>query len=118
VFESNGDPSDDWQYQGDFDWDLFRDTDRWYQLSIHGDGSKDLVASEPLGPALPSGVRALLYEDTILWLIPAGEFAGDTLRVRVTSFVHDGSYDPATGQGDVSGADPTAPLLEVMPIGE
>jgi hypothetical protein len=117
VFESNGDPADDWQYQGDFDWDFFRDTDRWYQLSIHGDGSKDVYVSEPLGAALPSGVRALLFEDSILWLIPSGEFDGDTLSARVTSFVHDGSYDPDTGQGDVSGADPTEPLMEVIPVG-
>ncbi|MCB2224907.1 MAG: hypothetical protein KQH83_12125 [Actinobacteria bacterium] len=116
VFESNGDPSDDWQYQGDYEWDFFRDTDRWYQVLIHADGTRELLVTEPLGPPLPSGARALLFEDTVLWLIPAGEFDGDTLSGRVSAFVHDGTYDPATGQGDVSGADPTEPLVEVVSL--
>ena len=32
VFDSDGDPANDWQWVSPWDFDLFQDTDRWYQL--------------------------------------------------------------------------------------
>jgi hypothetical protein len=117
VFESNGDPSDDWQFQGQFDWDFFQGADRWYQLFIHGDGSKEISVSQTLGPLLPSGVRALIFEDMILWIIPSSELPADTPLGQVSSFVHDGTFNPATGGGDVLGANPQEPLQPVVDVG-
>ena len=44
------------------------------------------------------------------------EFSGQDPRGRVTAFVHDGTFNPANGMGDVIGADPTEPLLELVPL--
>jgi hypothetical protein len=118
VFESNGDPSDDWQFQGGFDWDFFIGTDRWYQAHWDpGSGTWTLVVSNTLTNGGPSGVRALIMGDTILWIIPKSELPAEVPGVRVTSFVHDGSYRAEVSGGDVNGADPTEPLIPVEPIG-
>lgn len=117
VFESNGDPSDDWEYQGDFDWDLYQGTDRWYE--IHWDpvsGAWTMTVSDTLTPHGPSGARALLFGDTILWVIPAAEFESDTPAYRVTSFVHDGTFAPEVSGGDVSGTDPTELPIPVIDL--
>ena len=118
VFESNDDSSDDWQFQGGFDWDFFIGTDRWYQ--IHWDPDSQawaLAVSDGTTAAGPSGARVVIIGDTVLWIIPKSELPAATPEVRVTSFVHDGTYRAEVSGGDVNGANPTEPLLEVPPLG-
>lgn len=117
VFESNGDPADDWQFQGGFDWDFFIGTDRWYQIDWDpAAGAWSMRVSNALDPAGPSGARALVIGDTVIWLIPGSEFVAAVPEVRVTSFIHDGSFAPEASGGDVSGADPTTSLIPVEPL--
>lgn len=114
VFDSNGDPSDDWVYQGEYDWDLYQGTDRWYQVNWDPAAQEwSMLVSAGLDAYGPSAARAMLFGDTILWLIPAAEFSADLPAYRVTSFVHDGTFAPEVSGGDVSGLDPTEPPIAV-----
>jgi len=118
VFESNDDPSDDWQFRGDFDWDFFIGTDRWYQANWDPNSqSWSMTVTNGLDPGGPSGARAIVMGDTIIWVIPRDEFAAEVPEVRVTSFIHDGTYRPEVSGGDVNGADPTEQLVPVLPLG-
>lgn len=118
VFESNDDPTDDWQFQGQFDWDYFIGTDRWYQIHWDPDAQTwSMTVTNALEAGGPSGARALIAGDTVIWLIPKSEFPAPIPEVRVTSFIHDGSFRPEVSGGDVSGADPTEPLIPVTPLG-
>lgn len=117
VFDSDGDPANDWQYQGDFDWDFYQGADRWYQLEWDPTTQAwSLRVSDNLDAYGPSGVRAILFGDTIMWVIPASEFASEFPAYRVTSFVHDGTFTPEVSGGDVSGADPTEPPIPVTAL--
>lgn len=75
-----------------------------------------MTVSDTLTPHGPSGARALLFGDTILWVIPAAEFESDTPAYRVTSFVHDGTFAPEVSGGDVSGTDPTELPIPVIDL--
>jgi len=115
VWESNEDPSDDWQFQGEFDWDFYRGTDRWYRLITEGGSGEwslvvnDLTGGEPYA----SGARALVKGPVVLWVIPMWEFESEQPAYRVSAFRHDGTFDPEFGAGDVSGADPTEPPIPI-----
>lgn len=116
VFDSDADPANNWQYQGDFDWDFFRDTDRWYQVQFDaasGAWSMDVVDLAATG-AVSSAARVLIDGDTIIWVIPASEFAAETPLVRVSAFRHDGTFAPQASGGDVSGENPTEPPRPVV----
>ncbi len=117
VFESNDDPSDDWQYQGPYDWDFFIGTDRWYQINWDPDSQQwSMTVTNGQKPGGETAARAVLAGDTIFWMIPASEFASPNPTYRVTSFIHDGTYAPEASGGDVSGDDPTEPLLPIYPV--
>jgi hypothetical protein len=115
VFDSDGDPTNDWQFNVPFDWDYFRDTDRWYQLMWNPSTSAwsltvtQVDGTQATAPSA-SAVRAALNGDTITWFIPATELPAAQPGYRVTAFGHDGAYSASDRGGDVSGADPTEPL--------
>ena len=124
VFESDGDPANDWVYNEPFDWDYFQGADRWYQAiysHASGDWLVDVtqVAAGNQTTSVPSAVRAVVDGRWIFWFIPADEIPDFPGRLRATAFVHDGFFGEATRAGDVTGADPTEPLfnVEAAPVG-
>jgi hypothetical protein len=115
VFDSDGQPANDWQFRPPFDFDLFRDTDRWYQLIWnHQAGQWNLTVTQVNNSqqtaSVPSAVRAVIQGDTIVFFIPASEFSVDRPPYRMTAFGHDGAFSESDRGADVSGTDPTAPL--------
>jgi hypothetical protein len=117
VFESNDDPSDDWQFQGDFDWDLYQGTDRWYELNWDpATQAWTVTVRDGLDEASTTSARALLMGSTIVWVISKDELPAEVPEYRVSAFVHDGSFRPEASGGDVNGANPTEPLTPIQPL--
>ena len=117
VFDSDGDPADDWVPRDDFDLDFYQGTDRWYQIDLDPDrGQWAMTVSDGLAAYGPSAARAIVFGDTIVWIVPASEFDADLPAYRVPSFVHDGTLAPEASGGDVSGVDPTEPPLPVLDL--
>ena len=116
VFDSDGDPANDWQFYPPFDFDLFQGTDRWYQLVWdHSTQQWSLDVTQvdtslSTGSYAGSAVRAVIQGDTIVFFIPASEFEIELPPYRLTSFGHDGAYSESDRGADVSGIDPTEPL--------
>ena len=100
--------SDDWTPQvGEFD--LFQATDTWFELIYRPDATpawrlQKRTALAP-GAAAPTGAVAFVDGLRVILLVPALELERglDTLRFRVTSFVHERD-DPLGAEG-VSMAD-------------
>lgn len=116
VFDSDGDPSNDWQFNPPFDWDYFIGTDRWYQATYtHSDATWVLAVTQVgAGGALefgqPSSVRVVIDGAWVVWFVPTAELASYPAPYRVTAFGHDGAFTQDTRGGDVSGSNPTEPL--------
>ena len=114
VADSDGDPSNNFQYQSPYNWDYFQDTDLWYQLIGNpSSGTWIAVVGGPrYGAQTASALRVVIEEDTITFFIPAAEFGDlDLVRYRLSAFQHDGSYRAAVSSGDVSGENPAvAPI--------
>ena len=95
--------TDDWSPQvGDFD--LFQDTDTWFELIYRPDAAppwrlQKRTAVDP-GAAAPTGATAFVDGTRVVLLIPALELERDlpSLRFRVTSFVHERG-DPLGARG-------------------
>jgi len=121
VFDSDGEAANDWQFFPPFDFDLFQGADRWYQLIWDHNAQEwfldvtQVDGSQAPGP-YASAVRAVIDDDTIVFFIPASEFELDQPPYRMTSFGHDGAYSESDRGADVSGVDPTEPLM--VPSGE
>jgi hypothetical protein len=118
VFDSDADPANNWQFVPPFDWDLFQGTDRWYQLiwnAARGVWSIEVTQLDAggRGTPAPSSVRVVIEGDTIVFFISAVEFAAAKPGYRLTAFGHDGFFSPDQRGADVSGADPTEPLMLV-----
>jgi hypothetical protein len=115
VLDSDGQAGNNWV--GFLDWDLFLGTDRWYQLIWSPVDGQWRVTVTQVGPndvtttVTSSTVRATIEGDTISWWISASEFPAAAPGYRLTSFAHDGFYTVADRIADVTGADPTEPLL-------
>lgn len=120
VFDSDGDPANNFQFIEPFVWDFFQGTDRWYELKWHPQidlWTLDVsdVVNQQRQPAA-SNARAVIDGNLIVFFIPAGEFAVPRPGYRLTTFFTDGTFEPETSVGDVTGADPTEPLL-IIPDG-
>ncbi len=86
--------SDDWRPQvGDFD--LFQNTDTWFELIYRPDAAPPwrLQKRTAINPAAvaPTGAAAFVDGSRVVFLIPALEVQRDpaSLRFRVTTFVHE-----------------------------
>ena len=117
VFDSNGDPGNDWVGNPPFDWDFFIGSDRWYQaVYSHQNGEWALTATQ-LGddtvpvPAQPSAVRVVISGDWVIWFVPEAELAAFPGALRPVTFAHDGAFTVSTRGGDVLGANPTEPRV-------
>lgn len=95
--------SDDWRPQvGDFD--LFQNTDTWFELIYRPDAAppwrlQKRTAVNPAAAA-PTGAAAFVDGSRVIILIPALEIQRDpaSLRFRVTTFVHERG-DPLGAEG-------------------
>jgi len=115
VFDSDGEAANDWVFFPPFDFDLFRDSDRWYQLVWDHNSQvwfltvTQIDANQVQGP-FESAVRAVIQGDTVIFFIPASEFGLDQPPYRMTAFGHDGSFSESDRGADVTGVDPTEAL--------
>ncbi len=114
VFETDGDPSNDWEAQEPYLGDTFQGTDYWYELQglESSDGRVWILDATDIGSGAFRGetqttARAVIWEDMIFWFIPADEVAGFT-GWRFTSFVTD-TANPFTAEGSAVDAVPGPP---------
>ena len=111
VIDRDGKPTNNFQYQTPYNWDFYQDTDQWYQLKwVPNQATWSLGASHQGHGAMGSGARVVIAKNTIFLFLPGNEFEVETPGIRMTSFIHDGTYQPEVSGGDVSGDDPTQPL--------
>ena len=118
VFDSDGDPANDWPANPPFDWDFYQGTDRWYQATYdHTSGGWTILVTQlhesGQGADLvqPSATRAVLSGEWLVWFVPVAELPTYPSPFRTTSFIHDGKLSPESRGGDVSGGDPTEALV-------
>lgn len=118
VFDSDEQAANNWMPQAPYDFDYFQGTDRWYQVAWDPGAAawsmtvSQVSANQAVSTVL-SSARAIVAGDTITWLVPAQELPSQAPRYRVSVFGHDGSYSASDRGGDVSGADPTEPPIEL-----
>lgn len=122
VFDSDGDPANDWVFNPPFDWDLFQGTDRWYQaVYSHTTNTWTLAMTQVTADGStepgPSAARAVIVDGWVIWFVPSSELPLFPAPLRVTSFSHDGAFSPDTRGADVIGNNPTEPLLVFDPAG-
>jgi hypothetical protein len=114
VLDADGDPSNNFQYTEPFDWDFYQNTDRWYILDWRpdmADWTLDVVDVPSNYSSIPSAVRAVVMGDIVAFFIPATEFSVDYPGYRGTAFAHDENFSEESLCGDVSGDNPTEPLI-------
>lgn len=117
VADTDGDPSNNFEYQSPYNWDYFQGTDVWYQLVGNpSSGTWIAVVGGPrYGSQVDSALRVVIERDTITFFIPANEFGDlDLVRYRLSAFQHDGSYRAAVSSGDVSGENPAQEPLPLI----
>jgi hypothetical protein len=114
VFDADGEPSNNFEFMPPYDWDYYQNTDRWYMLDYVASAGWMLNVYDFANDLLEesTGARAVVMGDVIAFFIPASEFTVDSPGYRITTFGHDGTYAPEASCGDVSGANPTEPLLQ------
>jgi hypothetical protein len=120
VSDTDGDPSNDFQFQPPFDFDLFRDTDTWWVVdNVDGEWSMGRFAASFAAP-LPSAARVVIRGHAMVWFVPRSELPAP-VGVRTTAFRHDGTFAPEASGADVIGADPTESLVPIadldLPLG-
>jgi hypothetical protein len=115
VMDGDGDPSNNFEYMMPYDWDYYQGTDQWYELGWNPDlGQWMLTLRIVRGSQMierHTDARAVIAGDMVVFFIPASEVEAAMPSFRMTSFGHDGTYAPEVSGGDVSGADPTEPLI-------
>ncbi len=115
VFDSDGDPANNFVADSYYDWDYYQGTDRWY--IIRWDSYENAwYMNVTSNTAAASNARGAILGDLVIFLIPADEIAAQQPGYRLTAFAHQGYFSPANSSGDVTGADPTEPLL-IVPEG-
>lgn len=120
VFDSDADPTNNWQFQPPFDWDQYQGADRWYEAKWDFVGrtwtlTVTQVANNQTTSVVRSAARAVISDNSVAWFIPRRELSGAAPTYRTTTFGHDGSFSPEDSGGDVSGVDPTVPLTPLVP---
>lgn len=114
VFDSDGDPANNFEFMPPFDWDFFRGTDRWYEVVWDAEFGDWIVYvtrfQDGVPNDVPSAVRVVIQGDTIVFFIPANELPAEQPGYRLTAFGHDGFYTEDDRGGDVSGENPEQPL--------
>ena len=112
VLDADGIPENNFQYMDPYDWDYWQNTDQWYILDwIPQNQSWTVSVSGENWAPVDSNARVVIYEDVVVFFIPADEFAAEYPAYRMSAFGHDGSYQPDVSCGDVTGANPAEELI-------
>jgi hypothetical protein len=114
VADGDANPANNWVPAPAFPDDFFAGTDRWYELD-YTPATGWALRCRAVGPGntlttVASAARAILAGDTLLLLVPRGEFALATPPFRASTFAHLGDFGqnpPFTWSGD-----PTPPVAE------
>ena len=115
VLDGDGDPANNWQPQGRFDWDFFQGTDTWFVLDRSADGWTGGAYAGSFANPVPSAFRAVIFDTTIVWFL-AGDEVPAADGAQTTAFRHDGSFAPEASAADVLGANPTEPLMPLVDL--
>jgi hypothetical protein len=127
VFDSDGDPANNYQIFEPYNWDFLQGGDREYMLGWHPDTAEWTLTrwdtSQGFSALLPgSAARAVIDGRLVVFFIPVDEFEVSNPGYRLTTFGSGGTFEAEDSGGDVSGANPTEPLLslpdEAIPIEE
>jgi hypothetical protein len=117
VMDGDGDTSNNFEYMLPYNWDYFQRTDQWYQLNWDPMQGQWLVTLTIVRGGMPAAqhtdARAVIAGDAVVFFIPSSEVLAERPAYRITSFGHDGTFEPTASGGDVIGDDPTQTLLEI-----
>ena len=115
VLDGDGDPANNYQFMPPYNWDYYQGTDQWYELGWNPQMGEWFLTLRLVRGSMPvelhTDARAVIVDDTIVFMIPASEVDVEMPAFRITSFGHDGTYAIEVSGGDVSGENPTEPLL-------
>lgn len=107
VFDSDGDPNNNYRAPPAYPNDFFDATDRWYVASYSPQaGWKIEVSAASASSITPvsSDARIVIHDQTLQLLVPASELATSCPGYRFTAFTHLGDYGqqpPYDWSGDV-----------------
>jgi hypothetical protein len=97
VFDSDGNPANNYQASAQYPNDFFDDTDHWY-VAEHTPATgwslrvTDATGGAPTDVTAASRARIILIDHVLVLLVPAGELEVPDPRYRVTAFRHTGDY--------------------------
>lgn len=115
VLDADGDPSNNFQFNSPYDWDYWQNTDQWYILDwVPENQAWNVSVVGENWAQVNSNARVVIYEDLIMFFIPANEFSAEYPAYRMSAFGHDGSYQPDVSSGDVTGANPSEALTPLI----
>ncbi|MBX7083600.1 MAG: caspase family protein [Nannocystaceae bacterium] len=115
VFDTDGDPSNDYVPGPQYPADFFAGSDLWlYTLHNAGEGWYTWGASAAVGFAnVPSSERILIADDVVALIVDQDEIGGDAASWRMTAFRHlgdGGAAMPWSGDVVPPVGDPLTPL--------
>lgn len=111
VADTDGDPANDFVANDPYAWDFFQGTDRWFTLDAFVGRDPTLIVTDANWILQASNARVVVDDDLYLFLIDGtvvtrdGGWRGSAFRTA------GGTYEAEDSAGDVTGADPTEPLL-------
>jgi len=98
VFDSDDDPSNNYQPAPSWPADFFKDTDRWYVAEYAPGGEWTISVSNAGSSTLAaSGARIIMNGNAVVLVLPASEIPSSQASFRITAFRHDGSYGLSGG---------------------
>src|SRR5690606_18817381 len=107
VFDSDADPSNNYQASSQYPNDFFDNTDRWYVASYTPQQGWRIEVSNASGGTITpisSDARIVIDGAMMMLLVPADELASPCPPYRMTAFTHRGDYGlnpPYDWSGDV-----------------
>jgi len=119
VLDSDDMAANNWKFVPPYDWDLFQGTDRWYQLIWDHKAKTWSVKvtqvddQQQTSDVSSSTVRAVINGAAVAFHLAASELPSSNPGYRLTAFGHDGAFSQSDRGADVSGVDPTKPLVKV-----
>ncbi|MBW2537970.1 MAG: hypothetical protein JRI55_41175 [Deltaproteobacteria bacterium] len=93
VFDSDGNPTNNFQADPNYPNDFFKDTDLWYVASYAPSGGWTLTVTDAKGgtpTATTSNARIIINDNAIFLVAPASELAIAKPSFRLTAFRHGG----------------------------
>jgi hypothetical protein len=95
VFDSDGDAGNNYQASPAYPNDFFSGTDRWYEARYEPASGWSLAVTDASNGGFVSVVttaRIIIFENTMVLVVAASEFAVAKPDYRITAFRHTGDY--------------------------